>query len=52
MGVKGRAERCCGILFQRGGVGMLASQVGKVGPIGGLWLADGDGGECERGTAR
>jgi hypothetical protein len=33
MGVKGRAERGCGLLFQRGGVGMLTRSVwAKWGP--------------------
>jgi hypothetical protein len=35
-------------LITEGGVGYVG--LGQVGSRGQLWLADGDGGECERGT--
>jgi hypothetical protein len=35
-------------LITEGEVGYVG--LGQVGSRGGLWLADGDGGECERGT--
>jgi hypothetical protein len=49
MGVKGRAERGCGILFQRGVWACWQGRFGKVGPMEGLWLVQEDGGEGERG---
>jgi hypothetical protein len=48
-GVKGRAERGCGLLFQRGMWGMLVRSVWLVGSIGGLWLVKSDGGRVREG---